>query len=247
MIVGVVIGGVVLSAICLLLYFLVIRKKESDKVGNSADGVKGDGMKRGDEIEADGEPKREDESKAGEANEVDDGEHAHSGHDDSPAVESDSGSSHEVASDHAEKSDEAAGGDDQVAEPAAGKAPRSRKPRKHSAKGDGDDVPVIEQEAVEVICAPGGRVTRRLPLTEVLWARRAYEATFDPQRPELWLSSDKGWCEPGATEFPFELFYQPTDDEEIETTLIVSFGTFKTVTTITAKGEKKKLRRHHRG
>jgi hypothetical protein len=96
-------------------------------------------------------------------------------------------------------------------------------------------VKVIEQEPVAIVSSGvGERATIAIPLGEKLWARRRYEARFEPKQAGLSLSANKGWCEAGTSEMPFNVIFEPTNKKKIETTLIVSFGDFETRTHVSA-------------
>jgi hypothetical protein len=88
-----------------------------------------------------------------------------------------------------------------------------------------------------------------LPLTERLWTGRHYITRFEPEFAGLSVTASKGWCEAGAAELPFNLQFEPVNSDEIETTLIVSFGEFETRTLVTASvvgGTKKAAGKRHR-
>jgi hypothetical protein len=106
---------------------------------------------------------------------------------------------------------------------------------------------VVRLPPVEISSAMGAQTSMSLPFTEQLWARLRYKAQLEPERPELWVSSTKGWMEPGATEFPFNLFFRPSSEKPLKATLLVSVGELETMTEIfasVADDGKKKHRRH---
>jgi hypothetical protein len=107
-------------------------------------------------------------------------------------------------------------------------------------------VEVIEEEAVNITSTVGVRATTAIPLKKKLWTRRQIRAHFEPEHAELWLSSNKASIEPGATEFPFTLFFEPTEAGSFAATLIVSFGDFEVHVPIYASTEGARRRRRHR-
>jgi hypothetical protein len=48
-----------------------------------------------------------------------------------------------------------------------------------------------------------------------------FVASFKPKLKEFWLSQNKGVILAGAEEFPFSIFFAPTDSRPIETLLVV--------------------------
>jgi hypothetical protein len=122
--------------------------------------------------------------------------------------------------------------------------PVKEKPVKDEAEAGG--IEVIENEEIQITSAVGERSSVTIPLEKQLWARRQIEAHFEPERTELWLSSAKAWVEPGACEFPFKLFFGPTESVSLQTTLIVSFGEFEVHVPIVAstEGGTRRHRRH---
>jgi hypothetical protein len=127
---------------------------------------------------------------------------------------------------------------DAPAESGAQKPPPSPGTDRKTQKRDGAEaeevVRVVEMEPVRIVSALGGKANLALPFTEHLWARRRYHARLEPEHAELWISADKGSIEPGAREFPFALFFRPSDSHPLETTLVVEFGDFETRTRISA-------------
>jgi hypothetical protein len=106
---------------------------------------------------------------------------------------------------------------------------------------------VFEGERVRIVSTIGQRATIAIPFPKQIWARRQFEARFEPEQSELWLSANKGWIEPGAREYPFVLYFEPSEAVTLETTLIVSFGEFETRTPIVASTEGGARRRHRHG
>jgi hypothetical protein len=106
---------------------------------------------------------------------------------------------------------------------------------------------VFEGERVRIVSTIGQRATIAIPFPKQIWARRQYDAHFESEQSELWLSANKGSVEPGAREYPFVLYFEPTEAKTIETTLIVSFSEFEIRTPIVASTEGGARRhRHHR-
>jgi hypothetical protein len=124
-----------------------------------------------------------------------------------------------------------------------GKVAQAEPPKAESQ----EEVEVIECTPIRLVCAVGGRTTISIPFKKQLWARRRIQAQFDPECAGLWVSSAKGWIEPGAVEFPFQLFFSPSEEGEWETTLNVSFGEFEARVPIVATTDSGgKRRRRHR-
>jgi hypothetical protein len=115
--------------------------------------------------------------------------------------------------------------------------------RHRSAKSE--EKRIVKQEAVTMLCTVGSKTKSSVPFGERLWARRRFRAVFEPSIAGLWLSTESGWCEAGAGEFPFVVFFEPTEGGVFETTLIVSFGDLEVQTPIVASTGGKH-RRHRR-
>jgi hypothetical protein len=120
--------------------------------------------------------------------------------------------------------------------------------RRHGKKAHTADagVQTITCERISVAAAVGEKAGVEVPMTEQVWARRRYEASFDPPRPELSVSSDKGWIEPGVAEMPFVVFFEPQREGTVESTLVVSLGNLELRTPVVASTghEVKRHRRH---
>jgi hypothetical protein len=99
-------------------------------------------------------------------------------------------------------------------------------------------------EPVQIVSAVGARTTIAVPLKRQLSARCHIEARFEPEVAGLSLSTNKAWIEPGAVEYPFSLFFEPTEEGSFETTLVVSFGEFETQVPILASTGSGAHRRH---
>jgi hypothetical protein len=109
-----------------------------------------------------------------------------------------------------------------------------------------EEARVVELDPVSIVATIGERSSQPIPFTEQIWTRRAYHAHFDPEQAGLWVSADRGWIEPGATEMPFKVLFEPSSGRTLESTLIVSFGAFEMRASITAStGEEPKRHRKH--
>jgi hypothetical protein len=120
-----------------------------------------------------------------------------------------------------------------------------QKPMREAPGGDGAGPEIVECEPVRIICAVGAKTNIALPFTRSLWGRRRYEARFEPEFPEVWVSTAKGWIEPGARELPFTIFFRPSGLQTLESKLIVSLSDFETHTKITAATDTAPAAKHH--
>jgi hypothetical protein len=118
--------------------------------------------------------------------------------------------------------------------------------KEDDGEAGGDQPRVVNCEAVRVVAARGSRTSISSAFTEKLWKHQSYKAQFEPELAGLWLSSNKGTIEPGATEYPFALFFEPSSNEPLETIMIVSFGDWETRTPILASTGSGEAKRHRR-
>jgi hypothetical protein len=262
--VGIVIGGVVVGVILTLLWCFLCRGKAGDKVGQREEEEE---VKEAPVSASVKKAKREETAPPPlvepEVQEGSDSSHELSDrHELSPAHEL--SDRHEPSSGAGEPEEKgAAQVFDESAKPrAASSGPKQEVPDaihfevssqpepedpvqlSDSAKVEG--ARVVEQEAVEILCAVGSKSSSTVDFKETLWTRRGFKARFEPRDSSLWLSQESGFVEPGAKEFPFTVFFQPEDSKSIETTLIVSFGEFEVRTPIVAStGTAKRHRRRH--
>jgi hypothetical protein len=255
----VVIVVLVLAAVAVLLLCFFLKRKKSDKVAAAEEEdheVKASPAEENSEaIEPPQEDAAEADPEAGESKKSK--KKAKKKSKKSPRGEAEAGDS-----DGGDHSDGPEAADDAVAEegtaqPAEGEGTHHHKKGSRAKKGgraeaddkpkearkDGEDANVIETEPILVTAALGQRSSVDVPFEAQLWTRADYEAHFEPKPAELWISSDRGVIEPGATELPFKLFFEPSSGDPLETTLIVTCDAFETHTRIQASVEKRR-RRH---
>jgi hypothetical protein len=253
--IGLAIGCVIVGAAAMAVFCYVIRGP-SDRIAGKEEEGKAELDQRRPPAQQSSPPVQEAVAEQEDNDKLESG----SDHDSSPAVKEDSSKEDSSKEEPAERrgvngapagwgsSSPREGGSSEVAKPEfefSGEdapAPFSGP----GAKPAKDDIEIIDGEPVRIVSAIGGRATIAIPFKKQLWARRQIRAHFAPEHAELWLSSDKGTIEPGASEFPFALFFGPTEVVSFETTLIVAFGDFEIHVPIVASTEGARRHRHHR-
>jgi hypothetical protein len=232
-----VVAGVVLTALAICWLIPICRRPKSEEVRGEEEKI---------EVLGASAPQAEGAAGSAAAVEEPDSDKAGSDHEGVSDHEADLG----LDGDHSEKAGGSGSGEDTPGgsgEPAAeagtmvapreeentetGSMPVKAERRKRTETGSSEaaerDVRIVEVEPVRVVSSLGGKATLSVAMPEKLWARRRFEARFEPEHGELWLSTSKGWMEPGAVEMPFVLFFEPSSEEKLESTLIVDFGEFE--------------------
>jgi hypothetical protein len=111
----------------------------------------------------------------------------------------------------------------------------------------GDGLRTITLEPVTMVAGVGDRSTQSIPFKEQIWTRQAYTAHLEPEHEGLWVSAARGFVDPGASEMPFNLFFEPKRVGSFDSTLVVLLGNFEirvAVAASTGAGDKKRHRKH---